>query len=69
MMRNNDFEALVQARTALKTKVIVKPTPSVTADRMQQMIEEEDFDPAFAPSRAVSKAALQRLPQDEEEQQ
>ena len=53
MMRNNDFEALVQAKTALKTKMVMRPSASVIAH--EQEPPDDDFDDRFAPSRATSR--------------
>lgn len=56
MMRNNDFDAIVQAKQALKTHVVLKPSPS---SALQTAPEDEETDPQFDPiSRAASRAQL-----------
>lgn len=57
MMRDNEFDALVQAKTALKTRIVFRPTKSVTASKSDT--PEDDFDERFAPS-AKSVAVLTR---------
>ncbi len=39
MMRNNDFDAIVQAKQALKTHVVLKPSPS---SALQTSPEDEE---------------------------
>lgn len=61
MMRNNDFEQLVQAKTALKSHVIVQPTKSIMVRGPEsEMPDDEDFDVRFNP-REKSMAQLPAL--------
>ena len=53
MMRNNDFEAVVNAKAALKSKVIIAPSKSF-ALLSGDAPPEEDYDETYSPERGQS---------------